>query len=205
MASIFFIIAITSLTSILAFSDVRIFAKFIFNAVEVVHKKQYYRLVTYGLLHANWVHLFFNMFVLYSFGQVVVSFYEERFGQMATISFIVFYILALIVSTLADLFKHKDHEYYNALGASGAVAAVVFSSIILYPYSSIGILFIPFGIPAPLFGLLYLGYSWHMGKREADNIGHNAHFWGALFGLVFTAFIFPSSITGFIEYLLSIF
>jgi membrane associated rhomboid family serine protease len=97
----------------------------------------------------------------------------------------------VLFATLWDFAKNRENIYYNAVGASGAVAAVVFASIILYPNGKIFFFFIPVGIPSWLFGILYLIYSAYMGQSSRDNIGHNAHFWGAMFGIVFTLLINP--------------
>ncbi|MFI5142079.1 MAG: rhomboid family intramembrane serine protease [Bacteroidia bacterium] len=97
----------------------------------------------------------------------------------------------MFFSSLFDFIKQKDNPNYSSVGASGAVTAIVFSAILINPTMGMGILFIPFYIPAWLFGILYLWYSWYMGKRQLDNIGHNAHFWGAVFGFVFTILLKP--------------
>lgn len=206
MFTTYLIIGITCLTSYLAFNNRDLAARGIFNAYAVVHKQEYYRLLTCGFLHANWMHLFFNMFVLHSFAEVVTEAYGLVFGEgKAGLCFLFFYIMALLASSLPDAIKHRNNPHYYALGASGAVSAVVFASILIFPYGKIGIIFIPVGIPAPLFGLLYLFYSWYMGKREGGTIGHNAHFWGAVFGLIFTALVMPGTMVQFYTYLQGVF
>jgi membrane associated rhomboid family serine protease len=137
--------------------------------------------------------------VLWSFGDVVLSFFNVDFGQASLLYFSGLYIGGAFFSTVYDYAKQKDNIFYNAVGASGAVSAVVFSSIILYPAGRIYLFFIPIGIPSWIFGLLYLAYSAYMGKRGGDNIGHNAHFWGAVFGIVYTILINPAYIEMFIE------
>jgi membrane associated rhomboid family serine protease len=102
------------------------------------------------------------------------------------------YIGGAALSTLPSYGKHKDDYSYTAVGASGAVSAVVFASIIFDPWSKLIIFPIPIGIPAILFGFLYLIYSWYMGKKNIDNVGHDAHFWGAVFGFVFTIILKPA-------------
>jgi len=199
----YLILATTIAVSIIAFQRRDIFDKLKFNAYDIKHHKKYYRFLSYGLVHADWIHLLINMFVLWSFGKIVVLYFDHYFGLKAHLFYFLLYVGGLGFSTLFDFGKHKDDAYYNAVGASGAVAAVVFSSIILYPAGEIYLFLIPIGIPAPIFGILYLIYSVYMGKRGGDNIGHNAHFWGAVYGLIFTIAIKPDLLTMFIGHYLN--
>lgn len=180
------IIITTAIISVIAFNRIDIFDRLKFNAHAIQTKKQWYRFFSYGLIHADWMHLIINMFVFYSFGDIVLFFFKFHFGFQANIYFMLLYIGGIAFSTLYDFGKHKNDPYYNAVGASGAVAAVLFSSILLYPQGEIFLFFIPIGIPAPIFGLLYLVYSVYMARKNTDNIGHSAHFGGAIFGLIFT-------------------
>ena len=191
------IIILTAAISIMAFGNEELFRKLKFNAYFIKRDKEWYRFFSYALLHADWGHLFINMFVLWSFGGIVLQFFKEDFGQMAALKFLLLYVGGVLFSTIFDYFKNKDNIYYNAVGASGAVSAVVFSSIILFPTGKIFFIFIPIGIPSWIFGILYLVYSAYMGKRGSDNIGHFAHFWGAVFGIIFTIFINPAFVTRF--------
>ncbi len=193
------IIAITVVVSILAFNRQDLFDKLKFNAYLILSKKEWYRFLSYGIVHADYVHLLINMFVLYSFGEIVEVFFKHYFGPRAPVYYLLLYIGGLAFSTLYDFGIHKKNAWYNAVGASGAVSAVVFSSIILYPSGKIFLFFIPIGIPAPLFGLLYLGYSFYMAKKAKDNIGHNAHFFGAVFGVLFTVLLKTDILKVFIE------
>jgi membrane associated rhomboid family serine protease len=192
------IIAITGIVSFMAFQNAELFNRFKFNAYYIKRDKEWYRFLSHALLHADWGHLIINMIVLWSFGGVVQSIFSYDFGSIGTIHFLALYIGGALFSTLYDFAKHKDDIYYNAVGASGAVAAVVFASIILYPGGSIYLFFIPIPIPSWLFGILYLVYSAYMGKRAQDNIGHNAHFWGSIFGIVYTLLINPAYIENFL-------
>lgn len=146
-----------------------------------------------------------NMYVLFSFGGIVLSIFKFYFGGKAIINFLLLYIGGIIFSVLVDFSKNKDNIYYNAVGASGAVSAIVFSSIILSPGGKISLFFIPIGIPSAIFGVLYLIYSAYMTKRANDNIGHSAHFWGAIFGVVFTIILKPKFALIFLEQLKEIF
>ena len=192
------IIAVTVLISVLAFSNGDLFYKFRFNPYLALHSKQYFRFLTYGFIHADWMHLLINMFVLFSFGRVVEVYYKELFEVKGAFYYILLYVGAIAISVLPSFGKHKDDPSYNAVGASGAVSAVVFASILFEPLAKIYLFFIPIGIPAAIFGVLYLIYSAYMGKRGKDNIGHDAHFWGAIFGIVFTICLKPKIVLYFI-------
>ena len=193
------IIILTAIVSILALNNDDWMYKLKFNAYNIRHHNEIYRFFTYGLVHADWMHMAVNLFVLYSFGGVVEHFYRELFAEKANFYFVLLYIGGIIFSTLASYVKHKDDPTYNAVGASGAVSAVLFASILLYPSGKIGFLFLPFEIPAVAFGLLYLIYSAYMAKKGRDNIGHDAHFWGAVFGMVFTLGLRPTLALDFIQ------
>ncbi|NOX46911.1 MAG: rhomboid family intramembrane serine protease [Chlorobi bacterium] len=195
----YFIIAVSVVTSLVAFNRPDIFDKFKFNAYAINKHKEWYRFFTYGIIHADYMHLFINMFVLYSFGEIVETLFGLNFGQQATLFYILLYVGGIVFSSLWDFGKHKNDSYYNAVGASGAVSAILFSSIILYPQGRIFLFFIPIGIPAPLFGLLYLAYSAYMAKKGTDNVGHSAHFWGAIYGIAFTIALKPSLVITFFE------
>jgi len=196
-----FIIAITVIISLIALSRIDVFDKMKFNAYLIHHNNEWYRFLSYGLIHADWMHLFINMFVLYSFGSIVEELFRYHFDMKAYVYFILLYIGGIGFSTLFDFGKYKNDIHYNAVGASGAVSAIVFSSIILYPAGKIFLFMIPIGIPSPLFGLIYLVYSAFMARRGTGNIGHSAHFWGAIFGVVFTIAIKPEFFTLFWEQL----
>jgi membrane associated rhomboid family serine protease len=189
-----FIIAITVIVSLLAFNNRDIFRRLAFNAYDIKHFKNSYRFLSYALIHADWMHLLINMMVLYSFGRIVEVYYLFHFGNKGLLYYILLYIGGTALSTLPSYGKHKDDYSYTAVGASGAVSAVVFASIVFDPLSKIYLFLIPIGIPSILFGVLYLIYSAYMGKKNIDNIGHDAHFWGAIFGFAFTVILKPTLI-----------
>lgn len=196
------IIILTVIVSIAAFNNEELFQRFRFNAWLIKEKKQSWRFFTYAVLHAGWMHLLVNMFVFFSFGRFVEQAFIQVFGiGQGLLYFVLLYVGGVLFSTLYDYSKQKANPYYDAVGASGAVAAVLFSSILLAPVNSLFIFPIPFPVPAWLFGVLYLVYSAYMGKKGADNIGHNAHFFGAIFGLAFTIVINPSFVESFINQL----
>ncbi len=193
------IIIITAITSYLAFNNPETFYNLKFNPYLIHHNRHLHRFFSYALIHADWMHLFVNMFVLWSFGTAVETYYEHFFGGRAPVYFMLLYVGGVMFSTLPSYGKHKNNDTYNAVGASGAVSAVLFSSILMQPQMPIIFIFFPVPIPAWIFGILYLVYSAYMAKRGTDNIGHDAHFWGAVFGLVFTFALNPAFLPGFFE------
>ena len=196
------LIAITSLVSILCFNGRLNGSPLVFNAYDIWHRKQWYRMFSYGLVHGGWGHLIFNMLTLYFFGPVVERYFTVLFGRPAgPILFIVLYVTALAVSTIGDLIKYRDNWNYNAVGASGAVSAVLFASILFEPRMGIYIFMIPVPVPGYIFAPLYLLYCWYMARRNTDNIGHTAHFWGAVYGLVFPLVCKPAVFSHFLAQL----
>ncbi|MDY5570451.1 MAG: rhomboid family intramembrane serine protease [Candidatus Cryptobacteroides sp.] len=180
------IIAITCIVSILCFNGTLNGNKLIFNAYQVWHRKEWYRMLTSGIIHSGWGHLFFNMLTLFFFGRIVEQYFSAAFGGVpGAVLYVVLYVSALAISSLGDLVKYRDNWNYNALGASGAVSAVLFASILFAPKMGIYIYLIPIPVPGYIFAPLYLLYCWYMAKRNMDNIGHTAHFWGAVYGILF--------------------
>ena len=197
---IVFIIAPTSIISLLAFKNIELFDKLKFNASHIFHSKEYSRFFSHGFVHADSMHLFINMFVLWSFGNYVLVEYHYFYRDLSNLFFIGLYFPALAFSSLSSFIKHRDNVYYNAVGASGAVSAVVFASIILNPGGEMRLFLVPFPLPSWLFGLLYLVFSAYMSKKEMDNIGHDAHFWGALYGMFYVFITIHDSLINFITY-----
>ncbi|MGE0090219.1 MAG: rhomboid family intramembrane serine protease [Bacteroidales bacterium] len=198
------LIAITSIISILAFSNRLLFDKLQLNPYLVYHKKEWYRVLSHGFLHADWIHLIINMLVLFSFGSSVERIFKDLANQgiiqSPILSYVILYFASMIMATVTTVKKHKDNEWYNSVGASGAVSAIVFSNIFFQPMSSVyfyGI--IP--IPGIIFGILYLAYSHYMSKRDSDHINHDAHFIGAVFGFIFPLFLDHKLIYVFIDQL----
>jgi len=191
------LLAGTVIISIMAFNNNDLFRKLLFNAYLIKNKKQWYRFFSYALVHSGWMHLIINMYVLWSFGDIVEYVLKNNFGTKGILYYALLYVGGIIFSTLFDFKKHKDDPNYNAVRASGAVSAVVFASILLYPSGSIFIFPIPFPLPSWVFGIAYLIYSAYMGKKGQDNIGHNTHFWGAVFGIIFTVIALPGTVQNF--------
>jgi membrane associated rhomboid family serine protease len=174
-----FIIVLTLATSLFAFSNPNIYAKFILNPYEVSRGYRVYTIITSGLIHADWNHLFFNMLSYYFFAFRL----ETMLGHW---QFGVLYLVTMVLADLPSIQKHKEDSWYNTLGASGAISAVIFSYILFDPKASMGIMFIPIPIPAYLFGVLYLVYCHFASKHARDNINHDAHLFGALSGIIIT-------------------
>ena len=180
------IILTTVAVSIIAFNNNKILEDLIFYPPAVTDRKQYYRFITSGLIHADLAHLAFNMISFYFFAQALVEpKFIEFFGYYGRAIFLLMYVLALIISLLPTYLKHKTDTRYRSLGASGAVSAVVFAGLMISPLSQIGFFIIPPIIPGFIFGPLYLLCSAYLEKRGGDNINHSAHIWGALFGVAF--------------------
>ena len=193
------LLAATVLISYKGFSDPSIINKLILNPYKIQHNKEWWRLFGSGFIHANPNHLIMNMLVMFFFGFTVENHFSEQFGPfMGDLYYLTLYVLGIAVASLKDTMVKKDDYSYNALGASGATSAVLFAFILFQPFSKI-LLFFIIPIPAVLLGIGYLWYSSYMAKKNVDNIGHDAHFWGAIFGLVFTVILKPEIGLRFIE------
>jgi membrane associated rhomboid family serine protease len=169
----------------------------IMNPYLVSTKGEYYRFLTSGFIHKDHMHLFMNMFSFYFFGRNIEIEFSRIFDGMGGTYFILLYVMAIVVSDLPTYFKNRHNPGYNSLGASGGVAAVIFASIILNPLDDIYIYF--FRAPGFVLGTLYLVFSFYMGRKSNDGINHDAHLYGALFGLLFCAVLYPASLPEFIE------
>ena len=197
------IIIITVLVSIVSFQNRVWFDKLKLNPYRFFHKKEWTRILSHGFIHADWTHLLINMFVLYSFGRAV----EYYFSQLAVAGYISFpifnflllYLGGIIISSIPSILKQRNHEWFNSVGASGGVSAVVFASIFFAPLHILYLYFIP--IPGIVFGVLYLAYSHYMSKRNRDHINHDAHFAGAIFGFIYPIIVYPSLIKSFFSQL----
>ena len=202
MSATLIIIIATSLVSILCFTGTLPFDSLKFSAWDVWHRKRWYQMLSYGLVHGGWGHLLFNMLTLYFFGDVVEKYFQAAFGPgTGIILYLLLYVSAIAVSTIGDLVKYKDDPHYSAVGASGAVSAILFASILFEPKMGIYMYFIPIPIPGYIFAPLYLLYCWWAAKRNMDNIGHSAHFWGAVYGLVFPLICNPQIFHHFLSQL----
>lgn len=182
------LIIITALISIMAFQNHELFAKLHFNAYQVYHRKEWYRMLTHGFLHVDYTHLIVNMLVLFMFGTAAERWLKilesEGLIKYHRLVYLGFYLAAIIIASSVSLFKHKNNAWYNSVGASGAVSAVLFFNIFFNPWEKLYVYaLVP--VPGIILGVAYLVYSQFMSKKGNDNINHDAHFIGAVFGLLF--------------------
>lgn len=182
------VIGLTVVISLIAFSNQQIFEKYKFNVAAIAQKKEYIRLLSAGFLHADIMHLVFNMMTLYFFGPIVI----QNFGELG---FLVVYLGSILLGNVFSLYFYKNQPWYSAIGASGGVSGILFASIAMIPDLGIYFFFIPIPIPGYIFGFLYFAYSVYMmlNPRQQDNIGHAAHLGGALFGLIYAVTFQPAS------------
>ncbi|EKB47445.1 rhomboid family intramembrane serine protease [Cecembia lonarensis] len=193
------LIGITVLTSYQAWKRPDLLDRWMFTPYKIKNNQQWDRFVLSGLIHKDQMHLLFNMFTFYFFGRVVEMFLIYRLGKsFGLFTFLMFYVGAIIVSDLPTYFKHKENFRYRALGASGGVAAAVFASIMIMPLSDI-CLFGLICLPGFVLGLLFLIYTFVQARKGSDGINHDAHLYGALFGIAFVLIISPQSGLNFIE------
>lgn len=185
------IVLVTVAISLYASENQDLKRKFLLNPYQVHNQKQFYRVISHAFIHADFMHLGVNMYVLYSFGTNLERTFITIFGDIGLVYFVALYIGGIIFASLLSLQKHKDNPGYNSLGASGAVSAVLFASILIYPFSKL-LLFGVVPIVALLFGILYIGYEMYENKKRRSNIAHDAHLMGALFGILFTIILNPS-------------
>lgn len=189
------LVGITVVVSWLAFNNPRLLDRLILWPPAIDRQKQYDRLLTHGFIHADWMHLVFNMFTLWSFGRIVEQVFVARIGMAG---FVGFYLSAIVVAILPSYVRHLHDARYRSLGASGAVSAVLFASILFNPWAKLVIFPIPLPIPAILFAVLYVGYSIWMDRRGGDNVNHSAHLVGGAYGVAFTLVAIPEVLGHFL-------
>ena len=189
------LIAITCVVSWIAFNNRKLADRLILWPPAIDKHKQYDRLVTYGFIHADFMHLLFNMITLFFFGPQI----ESLMGDAGVWVYPLFYVSALVVSILPTYLKNQHNPNYLSLGASGAVSAILFAYILVRPWSIIGVFFIP--MPAILFAVLYVGYSIWMDRRGGDRINHSAHLAGAAYGVLFMLVMEPRVLGHFLRQL----
>ena len=192
------LILLTAAISYVAFSNARLMNALILWPPAVTRGGQVHRLLSYGLVHADFSHLLFNMITLYFFGGTMERLFEPYIGA---VGFVLFYASALLVSILPTYLRHRHDAGYRSLGASGAVSAVLFAYILIDPWSLLLVFFVP--VPAIIFAVLYVGYTIWAEKRGGDNINHQAHLWGAVYGMLFTVILEPRVPAMFLQQLLS--
>ena len=183
------LIAVSVIASLYAWKNPDKYNKWMMNPYAVIHKQQYFRLFTSGFIHGGYVHLLFNMITLYFFGDVIEQIFRYYYGSSGIFYFLLLYFLGMLVADIPSLIKYKDNPNYNSLGASGAVSAVLFLPLLC--------------IPGFIFGILFLIYSYYQGRKMSDNINHDAHFYGAVFGIIFGIAIEPGVIVSFFDQILN--
>ena len=192
------LIGLTVLVSWQAFEKPRLLDRLILWPPAIDRHKQYDRLLTHGFIHADWSHLLFNMITLYFFGSLVERWLVPMIGYLG---FVLFYLSAIVVAILPTYAQHRHDPHYRSLGASGAVSAVLFTYILLQPWSLILVFFLP--VPAIVYAVLYIGYSIWMDKHGQDNVNHSAHLWGAAYGVMFAVLVEPRVLGSFVERLMN--
>ncbi|MCF8463266.1 MAG: rhomboid family intramembrane serine protease [Flavobacteriales bacterium] len=193
------IVILTALISFAAIQNRELMSKLMFNAYLVKHSNQWYRVITHAFIHGGWMHLAVNMWVLWLFGGIVEESFDAYRGSLGVVIYTALYLGGILFATLPSYSRHQDNFSYNSLGASGATAAVLFSAIYFNPTMNLFIMFIPLPIPAIIFGIAYLAFEWYQDKKSNDNIAHDAHFWGAAFGFIFSILMAPNRMPRFIE------
>lgn len=188
------IIALTCLISWVGFKDRSFLDRWLLNPYQARRKKRLAPYLSYGFVHADFMHLLFNMITLYFFGQAMESHFEPYFGGFG---YYIFYLGGIVLSILPSALPNRNNPRYSTLGASGAVSAVLFAYILLQPWSLLYIYFIP--VPAIIYALFYVGYSIYLDKKGGDNVNHSAHLWGAAYGIGFTVLLEPGVFPSFVS------
>lgn len=190
MASITILI-ITVLVTLFAWNYPKVQNEGLLVPYRVFRESKFHQLVTSGFLHGDFTHLLFNMVTFLFFGPPL----EQLIG---TPLFVLLYLSGIIAANIPTLFRHRNNTKYASLGASGAVGAVLFSYILFFPLNNLYIMFIPIGIPAIIVGVLFLVYSYYESKKQRGTINHDAHFAGAVYGIIFTLIFVPRSLEHFL-------
>ncbi len=197
-----YILAATVIVSLYCLSNREWFEKLQLQPYRVQHQKTFYELFSHGFVHADYIHLFVNMFVLWMMGGYVERVFRLELGDLGSVYYGVLYFGGIIAATVPSLQKQKDNPYYAAVGASGAVSAVVFAFILLDPLQMLyvyGVL----PIPAVVFGILYVAYERWQDKKGGDHIAHDAHLAGAVYGFLISILFNPQWFKQFINQLMS--
>jgi len=182
--------------SVIAFEKPTLKENLLLHPYRVVREKRYFTLLTSGFVHNDWLHLIFNAVTFYFFAIPLEQIVGVEF-------FLVIYFGSMLASSFPDVVMAWRNPSFRTLGASGAISGAMFAFILHAPSSKISLFLLPVGIPAPIFALLYLAYTYYASKQGLDNINHNAHLWGALAGLGITIFLNPSVLSDFISYYLN--
>ncbi len=186
------ILAITLLVSVLAFRDRRLFDALAFEPFVVGARRDLHRFLTHALVHADWAHLFVNMYVLYGFGPFVEGYLTGLTALPGSSLFVLLYLSAALVACMPAYMRHRHDPRYRSVGASGAISAVLFAHILVLPTAPVGLFLLPFSLPSVVFGVLYLIYEGAMHRRGGGHVAHDAHLMGALHGILFMVVLRPA-------------
>lgn len=190
------LVIITSGISYYAFNNYGFMDKLILNPYRVEKKSEYYRFLTSGFVHADFGHLIFNMLSLWLVGEQIERLFQALFGPKGTFYFLALYLVGIIVSDIPTYLKNRKNSNYNSLGASGGVSAVLFAAILFAPTMDVYFYFI-IKLKAFIFGILFLAYSFYEARKGTSYVNHSAHMFGAIFGMLFMAVVYPAAVPGF--------
>lgn len=196
--------------SLYCFYDRRAMYKYLFHPYSINHNREHYRFLTHAFIHGDYIHLTFNCLALYSFGLTLEDyFFPQLFGEkLGKLYYIVLFTGGIYAASLTEYYRNKNNPDYSSLGASGAISSVLFCFIVLSPLSQISFFFFP--MPGWIAGVLLLGVSYYLIQRKrntsySDNISHESHFWGAMFGILFILVVKPVLAKYFFLQVLSLF
>ncbi len=192
------IMGVTALVSMAAWQRDSWMAAMMMSPSRIARHGEYWRFLTSGFIHADFTHLFFNLFSFYFFGTQLEYIFSVIFPGLGPWVFLVFYLLGIIVADLPTFFKQKHNHYFNSLGASGAVSATIFAGIMFFPTEKI-YLFGIVGIPGIIYAGLFTWYSIEMERRGRDFVNHSAHLYGGLFGVIFVTLTYPQVWISFVQ------
>lgn len=191
------IVIMTAIISYQAFSNGAMKSKLMMHPVSVKQNGEFYRFLTSGFVHGDMSHLLINMYVLYIFGETIEKNFAQIFGGgLGRVLFLGLYLGAIIISSIPSYLKHQNNSYYGALGASGGTSAIVFAFVFFAPWQW----FIIPPLPGIFMAIGYIAYSHYMSKKGTDNIGHDAHMWGAIYGAIFMVVISAVFNPGLLNY-----
>lgn len=196
---VFIILSVAA--SFYAWDKSDIYNKWVMNPGSITYRKEYYRFITSGFIHVDYMHLLFNMVSLFYMGRLLETVFVRSLGTIGMIHYVVIYLLGIIISDIPTYLKHRSSYHYTSLGASGGVSAIIFAGIVYLPWEKI-YLFGVLGVPGIIYGLLFLLYSWFESRRGAGHVNHDAHFYGATFGLIYPILFIPGSLEYFMDALL---
>ncbi len=192
------LMAVIGLVTYVAWKKPELHAKLMLNPYQTIEQNQYWRLLTSGFVHNSPMHLFLNLFTLYFFGTAIERIFTVYFGETGLILYLLLFLTAVVVANIPTMIKHKHNPGYNSLGASGGVSALVLAFILFDPVRDL-CLYVIVCLPGYILGAIFILYSIVMGRRGKDNINHDAHLWGAIYGLIFIIILKPSTIESFLN------